>query len=345
MSHKLVMVGASGHPHLVLRALPALPQVQFAAYASSYQDEDVSLYGDLENEMPAPRGYSDWREMLDRERPDIVVACGRNDLNAVIATEAAGRGCHVYSEKPAAQNLVDLRRLHQTVRDRDVRYGIMLNMRYEPAFYTAHIVVRDGLIGEPYLITGQKSYRWGNSRPEWYADPNKYGTTMTWIGIHAFDLARWVGGVAFIKVSGYHANLVHTDRPACQDVATVIARLENGGSAVFNLDYLRPAAAPTHGDDRLRIAGSKGVLEVRDAGRRLHVITGQEDTPTWPLQQPERGPFADFVAGIEGRGTTLISADEAFEITAFAIQAAAAANDGRRLCLIPALPQEGAAPD
>jgi predicted dehydrogenase len=149
------------------------------------------------------------------------------------------------------------------------------------------------------------------------------------VGIHAFDFARWVAGVDYIEVSAYHANLVHKERPGCQDVATVIARLANGGSATFNVDYLRPEAAATHGDDRLRVAGSRGVLEVRDEGRRLHVITAEADEANWPLEEHGRTFFGDFVGALEGTGKLLVGAEESFQITEFALKAAQAADERR----------------
>ena len=329
MPHKLVLVGASGHTGLVLGELGEFSQIHFTAYAPSFAGEDMARVAAPQAGHRSPQAYADWRRMLDSERPDIVTVCGRYDLNGPIAIEAARRGCHIISEKPAAQTLDDVAALRQIIADHGVLYGIMLAMRYDAPYYTAHQLVRQGVIGEPYLVTGQKSYRWGTSRPEWYADPGKYGSTMTWVGIHAFDYARWVSGLDYTEVFAYHANLVHKGRPGCQDTATVIARLANGGSATFNLDYLRPSAAPTHGDDRLRIAGSKGVIEICDQGTRVQVITETENVPSWPLSPSGRTLMSDFVAALEGHGSLLVSPEEAFSITEFAIKAAQAADSGQ----------------
>lgn len=332
MPHNLVIVGAAGHVNYVLGDLARYPQVRFAAYAPSFVGEDVSRYGRFEG-GPVPRAYDDWRAMLDSERPDVVVVCGRYDLNAPVALEAARRGCHVISEKPAALRLEDVASLREAVRDAGVLYTMMLAIRYQLPYYTARELVERGTIGEPYLLTGQKSYRWGASRPEWYADPNKYGSTMAWVGIHAFDFARWIAGVRYTEVCAHHANLVRTERrPGCQDVATVMARLDNGGSAVFTMDYLRPEAAATHGDDRVRVAGSEGVLEIRDEGRRLHVITAERDEPRWPLEDHGRTFLGDFVGALEGTGELLIGAEEAFRVTEFALKAAIAADEH---CIVP----------
>lgn len=328
MPYKLAIVGAAGHVNLVLDELPQFPNVRFEAYAPSFEGEDVSRYKEVQSGEGPPTAYSDWSQMLDAEEPDIVTVCGRYDLNGPIAIEAARRGIHIISEKPAAQNMKGVDTLRQLVTERDLVYAIMLPMRYDPPFYTARRLVRWGTIGEPYLISAQKSYQWGQERPAWYADPEKYGSTMTWVGIHAFDYARWVADVDYTQVCAQHANLVHTERPGCQDVAIIMAKLANGGSAIFHLDYLRPAGAPTHGDDRLRIAGSQGVLEVCDRGTRLHLSTHTRDIPSWPLEQPERTLFGDVMAAVEGQGQLLVPAEEAFDITAFAIKATRAADSG-----------------
>ena len=40
--------------------------------------------------------------------------------------------------------------------------------------------------------------------------------------------------------------------------------MQGGVCAQVSADYLRPANAPTHGDDRVRVVGTESVLEVRD---------------------------------------------------------------------------------
>lgn len=328
---KLVGIGAAGHVQVVLGELPRHPQLRLVACAPSFPGEDLGAYLACPMAGQPPRVYDDWRAMLDDASPDIVLICGQYGLNGVLAVEAARRGCHILSEKPAAQTLAEVNELRRLIAEQRLHYGMLLTMRYEAPFYTARQVVAQGIIGEPCLITAQKSYRWGANRPAWYADRSRYGSTMTWVGIHAFDYARWVAGVEYTEVYAQHANLAHPAYPGCQDVAAVIARLNNGGSAVFHLDYLRPAAAPTHGDDRLRIAGTKGVLEICDRGTRLHILTHEQEVPAWPLVAPERTLLGDFLAALEGRGTPLIPAEEALSISAFAILAAQAADEGKVL--------------
>lgn len=330
MEHTLVIVGSAGHVGYVLSDLPRFPQVRFCAYAPSFPGEDVARYAKAAG---SPRAYDDWRAMLDRERPEIVVVAGRYDQNGPISLEALRRGCHVISEKPAAFTLEEVGAIREEIARQGVLYTMMLAIRYQLPYYAARQLVAEGAIGEPVLISGQKSYRWGASRPDWYADPAAYGSTMGWVGIHAFDFCGWIAGATFTEVYAHHANLVHKERPGCQDVATVIARLANGGSATFTMDFLRPEAAATHGDDRARIVGSRGVLEVRDEGRRLHVITPERDEPHWPLVDHGRTFFGDFVGALEGTGELLITPEQALGVTEIALQAARAADEHRVIAL------------
>ena len=94
-----------------------------------------------------------------------------------------------------------------------------------------------------------------------------------------------------------------------------------------NLDYLRPETAPTHGDDRLRIAGSEGVLEVRGNEGRVWLITAA-DGPC-ELALPETvNFFADFLAELRGKDEHLISQDDAFRLTEICLKARDAAENG-----------------
>ena len=323
---RLAFIGASGHFGYILADLERFPQVRAIGYAPSFEGEDTTPYRDL----PDCAAHPTWQALLADAQPDVVVVCGRNDVNAAIAASAARQGCHVISEKPAAITMDDLDALQAAVRSGGGLYTLLLGMRYEHAWHTAHALVRQGAIGEPLLISGQKSYRWGQ-RPHWYGDASTYGSTMAWVGIHIFDLARWIGGVAFTAVAARHANLAHPDRPAAQDACAVLAALGNGGSASFTLDYMRPNAAPTHGDDRLRIAGADGVLEICDGGQRVSVLTSKRYEPAWPLEPSGRGFLGDLVAALEGRGSLLVSAEQSWDMTRLSLLAAASADAGRWL--------------
>ena len=107
----------------------------------------------------------------------------------------------------------------------------------------------------------------------------------------------------------------------------MLLRLANGGTATCHLDFLRPASALTHGDDRLRIAGSEGVLEATDNDNRVNLISRKGNVGNLPLTAPVDF-FGAFVASLRGEGEPLVSAADAFAITRVCLRARDAADAG-----------------
>ncbi len=329
--YKICFIGASGHWGYLTQGMTSLSNTEFTAFAPSFENENLTTLQNLEIHGQKGKFYQNYLEMLDSERPDIVSITPRYDLIAPITLEAIKRGIHIIAEKPLAFSLEQLDEIKEAVQKAGIRLGIMMGIRYEPAFFTAKKMVAAGRIGEPLLIWAQKSYRWG-TRPEWYKKRATYGSTINWVGIHALDWARWVSGLEFREIAAHHANLAHPDFGECQDIATVQAKLSNGALAVFNFDYLRPAQAKTHGDDRLRIAGTKGVLEVIGRENRLYIIDEQGEHENEPLLTPPDF-IADFLNELEGKGPALISMADAYKITEIAIKATMAADRQQRVWL------------
>ena len=73
-----------------------------------------------------------------------------------------------------------------------------------------------------------------------------------------------------------------------ENTTATLFRLDNRGTAALRMDYLRPETAPTHGDDRLRLAGTRGVLEYQ-AATGLTLVTAKEK-PRVITDLPPRSP-------------------------------------------------------
>ena len=62
-----------------------------------------------------------------------------------------------------------------------------------------------------------------------------------------------------------------------------MAELGNGGHATISVDYCRPEIAGTHGDDWIRIVGTKGVLEASGSKKECSVISKDKGSFQYPL--------------------------------------------------------------
>jgi len=322
------LIGTDGHTGILLGSIPRLPGVELTAFAKSLPEDDVSGLRRNKAFTDKTRVYDRFERMLEREELDVVGVCLPYYRNAEASIAAARKGIHVVSEKPVATTLSDLAALKKAVSESGVRLTAMMNMRCFPPYRAARNAVLDGLVGEPILLTSQKSYRFGAGRPWFYKKKETYGGTIPWAGIHSIDYMRWTTGREYVQVSAWHGNKDHPDYPGFQDHAGVLFKLDNGGTAMTNLDYLRPETAPTHGDDRLRIAGSEGVLEVMGAAGRVHLITASDGPRELELPEPVDF-FADFLAELAGEAKHLISREDAFRLTEICLKAREAAETGK----------------
>jgi predicted dehydrogenase len=153
-------------------------------------------------------------------------------------------------------------------------------------------VVDSGEIGEVAQIDAQKSYQL-DVRPAWQKDARTYGSTILWIGIHMIDLMAFTSGRGFSQAASFQGHVAFPELGDLENATATIFRLDNGGTATLRMDYLRPAAAQGHGDDRLRLAGTKGIVEYReDSGVTVISGSGRRSVATLP---PRGSVFADFV--------------------------------------------------
>jgi predicted dehydrogenase len=326
------LIGQDGHQSIILDSLPRHPEIRWVATATSRPGDDITYIKKHPAAHAQMQIYENYDEMLEKADLDLVVICLPYAWNAPAAIKAGKLGIHVISDKPAATTLSDLDELESVFLSGRPRYSSLLNMRALPNFLAARQAVKEGKIGEPILISSQKSYKFGKERPWFYKDRKIYGGTIPWIGIHAIDFMRWVSGQEYSAVAAVHGNKAHPDYPGCQDYASVLFRLKNGGTAISHQDYLRPASAPTHGDDRLRVAGTDGVLEVLENEGKVTLFSGNGQTGALALPPPI-DLLDDFLSSLQGKKEPLIPTSEIFSITRVCLKAQEAADCGRWLNL------------
>lgn len=113
--------------------------------------------------------YADYREMLDRERLDVVeVLTGAGGERANILREAIERGVHVFCEKPLLFDGVDdlprtlavAREILKRADEKGVLFGFGFSKRFSPPYQVAKGLVAEGAIGRPSLFIGKMCQGW-----------------------------------------------------------------------------------------------------------------------------------------------------------------------------------------
>ena len=322
----VVIIGGFGHAGRVLDEIAGMAEARIVGQSPAYADEDTSAY----TRHPAcrdARHFDTCRQMLDELTPDVAVVSTRLDRIPAVAITAAEAGCHLICEKPMALDHPTLDRLYQAVTAARVRAVSMLSMRSEPHFRAARRVYRSGVIGEAVQINGRKSYKWG-TRPEWFGDRSLYGGTIGWVGIHALDFISFITGLEFTSVAAMQGNFCHTERPDCQDFCGLLLSTSNGGCATVSVDYLRPGDAATHGDDWVRIVGTKGVLEASGSRRECTVLT--DGAQPQPVELPEEAMlYKDFLLSLRDGHDSELTQQDAFMLTSTCLHARDAAEQSQ----------------
>ncbi len=329
---KFALIGHTGHHTYYEKMLEDLPEVNLVAVALSMPDESLVTFDKAPGVTSQTHRYTEFEKMLDKESPDLVQVCAQLKKLPDFIELCLKRGIAVISEKPLATDLSTLARLYKVAKESKRPLAPLHGYRRMKCFEAVRDAVRSGKIGEPLSSFSQISYRWGKSRPDYFRSRDTFPGIVAFIGIHIIDWLIWVHGDVFVEVTGWEAATAHPDYPACASQAGFLLRMRNGGVAAATLDFLRPSTAPTHGDERVRVSGTTGVVEslaVEGAAKLINESAGCcdldiPDTLNW---------YTSFVKSVQGQGQSFIGLEEAFRMTEVAIKTQQAIDRGEKISL------------
>ncbi len=254
---KIDIVGGSGHYRYVLEELK---NHTLLGIAPGVIGEDLTKLKNAlaKRELEAPL-FDDWKKLV--KNADVVVVNTRPDKNAIVSTYCLERGLSVFSEKPLAVTMEQLQILGKAAEKSKGSCSAMLGIRYSGWYRTVKKALPE--IGDIRLINAQKSYKLG-VRPDFYKKKATFGGIIPWVAIHALD---WILDLTGAKVTAIGAdtnNDFNSGNGDLEMTALCQLQLEGGILASVSADFFRPEGAPTHDDDRIRVVGTKGILEYMD---------------------------------------------------------------------------------
>ncbi len=320
---KAVQIGCSGHAYYAYKAMKTYG-VEFAALSCGNfgieAEGTAAALANLNRQGFTPRLYEDWREMLDNEKPDIAIVNPWFCDTAGITAAALKAGIHCFSEKPLAMDLDSLAGLEAAYAGAPAgtKLAGMFGIRYEAPFVTAKKAVEDGRIGEIRLMDSRKSYKCG-VRPESYKSRRTYCGILPWVAIHAIDWMQWLSGEQYVSVHAAHSSHANLGNGDMDMTSCAMFGMTNEVIATVTADMLRPSSAATHGDDRCRLVGAEGILEITDGAVTL-ISDAAGGKVILPLLEA-RDIFADFLEQILHGTPSDLTAENAFASTRWALKA------------------------
>ena len=206
--------------------------------------------------VAADRAYVGYAAMIEGEgkRDDgaeLVAVVTPNHLHFEVSVAALKAGLHVMSDKPATLDLAEARALAKVVAESGRLYGLTHVYTGYPMVREAREIVRRGDLGAVRKIVVEYAQGWlsrpieqdGDKQAGWRADPKQAGVggCIGDIGVHAFNLAEFVGGAPVERLCADLAAVV--PGRVLDDDCNVLLRFAGGARGVLSPRRSPPARA------------------------------------------------------------------------------------------------------
>ncbi|MBM4031147.1 MAG: Gfo/Idh/MocA family oxidoreductase [Planctomycetes bacterium] len=215
------------------------------------------------------RATTDFRQVIDDPRVDIVHVCTPNAAHREACVAALEAGKHVYCDKPLAASLADAEAIAAAAEKApDSRHQMTFQYRFLPATLRAKELMDDGFVGR--LFSYRAAYLHAGyveaDRPiSWRLDAAASGGGALFdLGSHIIDLMRHLAG-EITRVSATLKTFI-TERPDGKGGRGVVdvddlalMRVELAGGALGTIESSRLATG-TNDELRFELHGDKGAL-------------------------------------------------------------------------------------
>jgi len=235
-------MGAGYFSRFQYEAWTRIPEVRIAALynrTESKARELMARYG-------VPAYYSNWREMIDREKPDFVDLITPPETHEEMCAYAASRGVHIICQKPLAPSFDQSRRMVETAQAAGVRFMVHENWRWQPWYRKIKEIQRAVTIGDftHLYFRMRMGDGWGENayldRQPFFRDYPRLLIYET--GVHFIDTFRYLVG----EVTEVFANLRRLN-PVIkgEETGQIFFRFAGGATAILDANRYNEVESPS----------------------------------------------------------------------------------------------------
>ena len=175
-------------------------------------------------ELFVPKGYDDYRAMIDNENLDAIHVCTPNNTHYEMAMYAMERGVHVVCEKPMTTTVEEADALVKKAKEMNVVHAMNFNCRFYPMAYQIKEMIKNNDCGNIYTIHGGYLQDWlfYDTDYNWRLEPEAAGESRAFadIGSHWIDLVEFVTGLSVVEVFADAVTFHKTRKKPKVDIAT-----------------------------------------------------------------------------------------------------------------------------
>lgn len=199
------------------------------------KEERIKEKKEMFSEIKLVNEYTDYKKMLEIEKPELVAIATESGEHAKIAIYCLEHGANVIIEKPIALAIEDADKIIKAAEDNNKKVCACHQNRFNKAIQKIRGAVESNKFGKLFHATAH--IRW--NRNEGYYEQALWRGTWAQDGgalmnqcIHNIDLLRWMMGDDIDEVFAYTDNLNH-DYIEAEDLGVALVKFKNGSYGII----------------------------------------------------------------------------------------------------------------
>ena len=273
---RIALIGTGWVAGMHLQVLSKLPGVEVVGVAGRNPQRLAELTG-----SSGARGYLDYREMVEKEKPDGVYLTLPPHLHGDVEVYLAGRVKGVLIEKPLANTREAAERALAAFQ----KAGTLVSVGYQNRYLPGVLMAKQWFAAspdKPILVNGW----WVGDTPSplWWKNKQQSGGQFVEQCTHVVDLARYIVG-DITEVQAFGTTAFRTDPEATvEDALTVNAKFVTGALGTFQTGCFGQADSPARPGIGLTIASRTAVIRFSGWGfdATLQTADGLQNWPSMP---------------------------------------------------------------
>ena len=299
--------------------------------------------------LASVRVYTDFEEMLVKEKPDVVAITVPSGLHFRIARACLLAGSHILLEKPMTMRSSQARELYELSNSTGKKIAMGHIYRYFPMVGNLRKDIAGGVFGT--ISHGSVIVRWGHDQAyydqaAWRGTWKSDGGALMNQTVHALDLLCWMMDGTALSASAMIARRFH--EMEAEDVALGMLTLDNG--ALCHVEGTTNTSAHDH-EAAFFINGTKGTLrvglrkgkpffDIRDGkGHRKNLYYLRKDlkekglSGLLSLLNPHAGIYKDLIEAIHENRNPIADAKSGYTSVDMVLGLYQSAKEGKQITL------------
>lgn len=249
--------------------------------------------------------YTDYRQMIEETRPELVGIATESGSHAQIALYCIEAGINLIIEKPMAMSIQDADKIITAAHEKGVKVSACHQNRFNVAIQNMRTALEAGRFGK--LSHGSIHVRW-NRNKDYYTQAPWRGTWEQDGGalmnqcIHGIDLLRWMMGDEIDQVYGVTRQRFH-DYLQAEDIGMAVVTFKNGAVATIEGTT---NVYPKNLEETLYLFGESGTVKI--GGKSVNNIDVWSFAHETDRDAIIRG-FEESTENVYGNGHSLLYTD------------------------------------